>query len=129
MVNIRTGMKDYTYQQGTGTLHKYEWKNPIIAAAVNLVQEYDTFETTQGAPETGEIDNIQFSIQPPVDIAQFMMFLRESKGILLGNVEHIIGSYQDGCIVTMNLTDPTTQADISAILTELSKTLGIKIVF
>ena len=128
-MNYRMGMKEYTYQQGTGTLHKYEWKNPIITAAGNLVKEYNTFETTQGAPETGEIDNIQFSIQPPVDIAQFMMFLQESKGILLGNVEQIIGSYQDGCIVTMKLPDPTTQVNISAILTDLSKTLGIKIVF
>ena len=128
MVNFGTRIKAYTYQQGASTVNTPQWTNPIMAAAVRLVNEDGFYGQAQAARGNEEIENVQFVVSPPVDIAQFMVFLRELKGIIPGNIMKITGSYQEGCAVTVVLPEPQPHSRISAILRDLSRALGIEVV-
>lgn len=129
MVNYSTRIKGYAYHQGAAAVNMHQWTNPIIAAAVNLVKEDDFYSNAQVSPENEGIENIQFVVSPPVDIAQFMVFLRELKGVVPGSIVKITGSYQEGCTVIIVLPEPASHASISTMLDDFSTTLGIDVVF
>jgi len=129
MVNNSTRIRAYAYQQGANTVNTHQWINPIMAAAVSLVKEDGFYSHAQASPGNEEIENIKFVVSPPVDIAQFMVFLRELKGIIPGNVMKITCSYQEGCAVTIVLPEPAPHSRISAILEDFSRTSGIEIIF
>ncbi len=69
--------------------------------------------------EMEHVDEIQFVILPPVDRACLIRFMREIQDIFQCHIVQMVGSWQDGCAVTMQLAKPANAAGIVMALGDL----------
>jgi len=85
---------------------------PMVRYTVNLSKNREVWTCRDCHLETEYVDEMQFIVPPPVDGARLLRFIRQAQGVFQSNIVQIIGSWQDGCAVTLHLTKPTLLAGI-----------------
>jgi len=121
MVNDGKRVGESNYRFKPNASNYYDCTNPIAGAAVDLKEDPEVCKSPPGGLEAEYIDEIQFVIPPPVDIAQLIRFLRQAREILQCDMTKIVGSWADGCAITMRPEKPVLLASIVAKFREISQ--------
>ena len=89
-----------------------ECGKPTVRHTVNLSKDREVWKCRDCCLETEYVDEMQFIVPPPIDGARLIRFMRQAQRVFRSNIVQIIGSWQDGCAVTMHLTKSTPLAGI-----------------